>query len=847
MAENKHSRSQQYAQDFADEIVKAIQDGRAPWQKEWKPGPIKAPFNPSSGTEYKGANHVGLIFKGGYDDPRWMTFKQATEQGFHVKKGERAQKISFYSPFRNETVLDDQGKPVLQADGTPEKALVNKPVFKVASVFNASQIEGIQEYAPEPASWDPVERAEVILANSGADITHSQRDRAFYRPATDRIELPPKSQFATPESYYATAIHELAHWTKQPGRVERSSGPKGTEEYAKEELRAEIASWMINTQLGLGHDPSNHLAYTAGWAKAIEDDPKEIFRACRDAEKIKEFIMGLEHEKAVDKDSAQHAEQLVEQKVDQQAAQQTEQPVSISPERAQELMRTTWTSSLEKEATPEENKLIREIWDKLPGDTSRETVLNGIYQRRISPEGELLPPGQINGPRAQWLLDLNDEARSPEHWWHYVPKEEQQTLQNPEAGLRTLQEIVSKGLTHEKAEENTSKTEQAPEAAQTQQPQIATEKTWLAVPYRQRYQVKPHGAKWDPENKSWYAPEGTDLTPLKAFLPEQNQQPIPQHVASPQEEFARALQDAGLDLQGNPPEMDGELHRVPVSGGKPGNKDGAYVGHLDDLTPAGFIQNHREGTQQNWRYTGHALSDEERARLQAEAARRKAEREKEREERHAEAANKARYIYGLANPANGMSHPYLHKKQIFASEDLRISSTGDLVIPARNAEGELRTLQFISPDGEKRFLSGGQKSGSFLLIGKDRSETNHLLLAEGYATAATINQAMRMPVAVCFDAGNIEAVAKALHEKYPDKEIVICADNDAAKNNNVGVEKAKAAAAAVGGKVIIPIFNGAGKGTDFNDLATTSGLSAVTNQILGGLRREKEADTGLEM
>ena len=688
MADKKPGRMQQDAQEFADKIVEAIEAGRAPWQKEWEPGPMRAPFNPVSGTIYKGSNHVRLIMDGGYTDPRWMTFRQANEKGYRIKKGERAQRITFYSPARYEDKVDDQGNPVLGTNGKPEKEMVDLPIFKTGCVFNASQINGIEEFVPETPAWSPVEQAEKILANSGADITHTQRDRAFYRPSTDRIELPSKSQFPTPEAYYATAVHELAHWTKQPGRVERPSGPKGTQEYAIEELRAEIASWMINTEIGLGHNPSNHLAYAAGWAKAIKDDPKVIFRACRDAERIKDFIMGFAHEKVAEKTS--------------------EQNVSISPERAKELLRVSLPSGRTEQPTPAEDKLIRKIWDKLPGNTSQESVLYGIQQRRISPEGELLPPGQINQPRAQWLLELNEQARSPEHWWHYVPKEEQQTLQNPEAALRTLREIAN-------GTDLTAPGNKTLENGVETKPQIAAEKTFLAVPYKERYKVKPLGAKWDAQNKSWFAPEGTDLGPLQQWIPQNKVALHP--AASPQEEFAKALREAGLDLQGSLPVMDGRIHRVSAFDAKSG-KHGAYVGYLDQVVPAGYIQNHKSGEKINWKYTGHALSEADKAKLQAQIAQKRTERRQRLEEQYETAAQKASYIFDQASPAS--QHPYLDKKQVPAN-DLRVSYKGDLVVPGYDADGNLKTLQFINAQGEKRFLPDGQKSACFHLIdGKKR-------------------------------------------------------------------------------------------------------------------------------
>ncbi len=675
-----------FTEEFAEAIVDAIENGRAPWQKVWVPGEILQPLNPHSGTKYRGANVIQLVMSG-YNDPRWMTFKHAQEAGYKVQRGSKSTKISFFSTHQMQDVLDEEGRPVLGSDGKPEKEAVHRPFLRVASVFNGTQLDGIEPYVPEPPAWNPVERAETLLTNSGASIRHSQRDRAFYSSSHDRIELPAKSQFPSAEAYYSTAIHELAHWTAKEGRVERKTGAKGTEEYAREELRAEIASWMINTELGLGHNPENHVNYTAGWAKAIKDDPKEIFRAASDAERIKEFIMGLEHVQ-------ERTQQNVLQKEDKRL-----------PERSQ------------------------------------------------------------------------DKAES----------------------------IV-----------------------------------WLSVPFREKEAAKKHGAKWDKEKRSWYAPTGTDLTQLDRWVPKQAARPA--MPVPPQEEFAQALKEAGLDLRGQPPEMDGKLHRVPLLDGNQGKKDGAYVGYLNGR-PAGFIENHKTGEKTNWKYTGHELSTEEKAHLKAAAAARKAAKDTEQERGYARAAHQAGYIWDKTVAVQ--NHSYLEKKGIQA-HGVRITDRGDLAVPARDLTGNIHTLQFISPDGSKRFLSGGRKSGHFHIIGKpDRKDP--LLLAEGYATAASIHQATRFPCIVCFDASNLQPVAKALRAQYPDKEIVICADNDHTREDNVGLEKARKAAEAVGGHVIEPKLRGDEKAkglTDFNDLAMSRGARGFKQQFTAALDKVLGRETG---
>ncbi|MCB1976022.1 MAG: hypothetical protein KDE66_03260, partial [Nitrosomonas sp.] len=156
------------------------------------------------------------------------------------------------------------------------------------------QIDNLPELVIEPPTWNPIERAEQILQASNAAIEHGEFDRAFYRPVTDRIHLPHKHQFETPDRYYATALHELGHWTGHESRLNRDlAHPFGSEGYAREELRAEIASMLLGHELGIGHDPGQHAAYVASWIKTLEEDPTEIFRAAADAEKIQDYVLAF--------------------------------------------------------------------------------------------------------------------------------------------------------------------------------------------------------------------------------------------------------------------------------------------------------------------------------------------------------------------------------------------------------------------------------------------------------------------------------------------------------------------------------------------------------------------------
>ncbi|WP_300162294.1 zincin-like metallopeptidase domain-containing protein [Solidesulfovibrio sp.] len=697
MADDKKTRKP-FHEEFAEKIIEDLKRGVAPWQKPWRPGEVLPPLNPVSGTVYSGINRV-MLSRYGFADPRWMTLRQANTQDCRVRKGEKAETIVYWQFSKEEPTRDDDGKPILDDEGNQvmQKVELTRPLVRFSSVFHVSQLAG--EIPPLDKSslvppWDPNEKAETILQNSGAVIKHNQRNRAFYSLSTDEICLPPKDHFLAQDAYYATALHELGHWTGHVSRLAREFGPFGSEVYAREELRAEIASWMLGQDLGIGHDPGQHLAYVGSWIKALEKDPFEIVRACRDAERIKHYVITMEQKQ----------------------------------EQHQELV----------------------------------------------------------GGREEEIA----AARVP----LAAPDSKQETVKEP-----------------------------------------TDQKVFLAVPYRERGRAKSVGARWDPEAKLWYAPEGADMAKLKAWLPEKTPEAAP--AMPPQAEFALALKAAGLDLGGQEPVMDGKIHRTPLLDGAEGKLDGAYVGYLDGI-PAGFIQNHRTGEKTNWKATGHVLSDEQKAALRAEAEKRRAQQELERRAQQEKASKRAYAKFINAKEASP-EQAYLAKKGV-PGIGVREDENGNLLVPGYDTAGFIHTLQTISQDG-KQFEAGSRKKGTFFPIDPEGSlGQDVILIAEGYATAASVHLATGKPVVAAFDAGNLEPVAVALREKFPNAPIVILADNDHGLSVNVGVEKASLAAKTAKGVMIVPSFFEAEKTrgmTDFNDLHAARGLEHVRCQLERSIER----------
>ena len=246
---------------------------------------------------------------------------------------------------------------------------------------------------------------------------------------------------------------------------------------------------------------------------------------------------------------------------------------------------------------------------------------------------------------------------------------------------------------------------------------------------------------------------------------------------------------------------DGRLIRFRVEGDKAGSRNGWAVLH-DGSPAAGAFGSWRTGESHAWcEAKREAMTPEQRAALQRHMREAQAARAAEQVAVHAAARDRAAKLWARARPATD-AHPYLKRKRVHAFGVRQLRDM--LLIPARDVAGELHTLQFISEDGTKRFLSGGRIAGCYCAIGKP---DGRLLLCEGYATGATLHQATGAAVAVCFNCGGLLAVAKVLRAKFPLLKLIVCADNDTSTAGNPGLTHAKAAARAVGGFVAIPEFS----------------------------------------
>jgi putative DNA primase/helicase len=288
--------------------------------------------------------------------------------------------------------------------------------------------------------------------------------------------------------------------------------------------------------------------------------------------------------------------------------------------------------------------------------------------------------------------------------------------------------------------------------------------------------------------------------------------------------FRAAMRAAGLDFAG-PILPDGCLHRFKAAGDKARNS--WYLLHLG--TPAaGAFGCWKRGFNKPWcEREPRKMSQEQWRVVRRHWQVVEQERERTETERHAKARKVAVWILDRAKPVQ--SHAYLSDKGAKVFGDVR-QYRGTLVLPLRDANSELHSLQFIGADGTKRFLSGGRIAGCFFTLA-DKPD-GPLVICEGYATGASIHEATGLATVAAMNCGNLLPVAEARRAKWPDREIIIAADSDQWTEGNPGVTKAAAAAKSIRGRLAVPKFkNTSSKPTDFNDLANAEGMDTVKNQI----------------
>ena len=282
--------------ELVKQIVEDIKKYDFDWVQSWVN--FLNPFNPVSGTLYRGGNRLHLAYKArknSWSDPRWMTFNHAKQHGWKVRKGEKSSLIEHWKIVGSVFAEDaDTGETIVLKQGFPK-------LFGVFHVFNAEQIEGIKPFDPQDYLQHPFEEKHDIVTtveeNWLCPIVEGG-DEANYIPSRDIIHLPDYIQFGNNDSFLRTMFHEMIHSTGHESRLNRSIRHAfGTEAYAKEELVAELGSMFCSAclELPVGNASEEHyqrhIAYLKSWQKKITDDPDYLFTAASAAQKGCDLII----------------------------------------------------------------------------------------------------------------------------------------------------------------------------------------------------------------------------------------------------------------------------------------------------------------------------------------------------------------------------------------------------------------------------------------------------------------------------------------------------------------------------------------------------------------------------
>lgn len=324
-------------QEVTDRLVAAMEKGELPWRRPWRDSEraMGLPKNASTDKSYNGGNRLILLsaqMDKGYQDNRWLTFKQAQALGGSVQKGEKGTAIEYWDklpfwrkkgigyehqgrpvkldklptqeyptsvhiqggkevPTKDMTVIDPEGKRYTWRQA---EQLLSVMFCKAHTVFNVEQCKDLNIEVQNKIEDPDFGKAKHIMKGMQADgvtIKHGG-NRAFYMPGRDSVTMPESAQFESHEKYIGTLLHELGHATGHPDRNNRVFGVSfGSQDYAKEELVAELTSAFVAAETGVGFEDEHHAGYLKSWLDALGNDKHELFRAAKEASKAADYLI----------------------------------------------------------------------------------------------------------------------------------------------------------------------------------------------------------------------------------------------------------------------------------------------------------------------------------------------------------------------------------------------------------------------------------------------------------------------------------------------------------------------------------------------------------------------------
>lgn len=283
-----------------DKVLELLAKGTVPWHKPWHTN-TQAPVNYASKKPYRGIN-IWLLAAMGYKCPFWLSYKQVSDLGGQVTKGEHGSMVVYF-----QWIEPKNAKPTVGKDGK-EKPADKIPLLRYYLVWNLEQTtlwadlkDKVMGSVPDN-TFNPIQECEDVVANmpNPPSIQHIGQ-RACYSPALDAIRLPEQSEFDSPAEYYSTLFHELTHSTGHKSRLNRPTlvapAAFGSEDYSKEELVAEMGAAFLCAHCHTENATiNNSAAYLQGWMKKLTEEPKLLVSAAGMAQKATDHILNVKWE-----------------------------------------------------------------------------------------------------------------------------------------------------------------------------------------------------------------------------------------------------------------------------------------------------------------------------------------------------------------------------------------------------------------------------------------------------------------------------------------------------------------------------------------------------------------------
>lgn len=268
-------------------IISKLEAGVLPWVKGWRVG-TSVPMNAVTNRPYSGINVLlfWMSSAGGYNSPRFLTFKQAKDCGGTVRKGEHGFKVVYFKKLNVKDKKTDKEKTI--------------PLLREYTVFNVDQCDNLPDRVKFGPNVDTTPNADTreqladdFIKSTGADFREG-KGKPYYIPSKDFITVPKFADFHSMPEYYAAAFHELGHWTGHKSRLDRDLKSRFNEQaYAAEELIAELCAAFLCAEFGFDNAQDNQASYIDNYLKLLKSDKRAIFTAASKAQQAADYLRGL--------------------------------------------------------------------------------------------------------------------------------------------------------------------------------------------------------------------------------------------------------------------------------------------------------------------------------------------------------------------------------------------------------------------------------------------------------------------------------------------------------------------------------------------------------------------------